>query len=160
MGRLYIAPINIATTTLQCDFVELIPATELPVSVHELLITTDDAGDSAEVQQQLRVNRYTGTYTTGDGGAVAAVPLDEGDNADGATVKVGSLSSGTLAATGTGTQEEMSKPYMNSRAGIHWIFTPETRPIIKGTDAWVVGLAAAPAATTAYAGHIIFEEIV
>lgn len=160
MGRMYIAPIDIAATALQCDFVELIAATEKPIAVHEVYITTDVEQNANEAQEKLRVVRYSGTYTSGNGGAVNAHPLDQNGAVDAATVEVGALSSGTLAAVGTGTEEILGEPYMNNRVGYHYLPTPEARPVIAGTDAFVVGLQAVPAASTAFGGYIVFEELV
>lgn len=157
MGRMYSAPITIATSAADIDLLELIAATEKPIVVHQVVISTNDKGDAAEDSIPLEVARYAGTYTSGSGGDPATgIPLDQGGTADGATVETGNT---TVAIIATGTKEIILSEYMNSRAGWVYLPTPEARVTVLGTDAFVVALTAAPAATTAYNGYVVYEEL-
>ena len=154
---MYYAPITIATSAAALDILELIAATEKPILVHEVLITTSIEGDTAEDQIPLELVRYGGTYTSGSaGGTPTGVPGDQGGAADGATVETGNT---TQAVINTGTKEILASPYMNARSGLYWLPTPEGRVTILGTDAFVIALKAAPSATTAYGGHVLYEEL-
>lgn len=158
MGRMFIAPIQIAATTTQIDILELIAPAAGAVVVYEALVTTTIETDANEVQMELEVVRFTGTYTSGSGGTTAtgrSLGL-AGATEDSATVETGNT---TQAAVGTGTLEVLSAPYMNNRLGFHYLPIPEARPTIAATDAFAIQLQAAPA-STGFGGHVIYEELV
>jgi hypothetical protein len=161
MGRLYIATIDIAAAATQKDIFNIAEtgAGDPPIALHEFLITTDIEQDANEVQIELELGRRTGAWTTGSGGAaVNGYPIHTGDTADNATVRTGD----TTQATG-GTYEIFGNYWVNNRIGLHVIFTPESRPTIQhdGTndEGIILGLTAAPA-STAWGGHIIYEELI
>jgi len=162
MGRLYIATIDIATATTQVDIfsIAVTAAGDPPIALHEFLITTDIETDANEAQIELVLSRRTGAFTAGSGGAaVTGHPLGENDAADSATVRTGD----STQATG-GTDNVLSNIWVNNRVGVHHIFTPETRPTVQhdGTNdhALVLAMQAAAPATTAWGGHVIYEELI
>lgn len=157
MGRMFQATIDSASATTQRDVVEVLAATEVPVVIHELYISTDIETDTNEAQFELQIARYVGAFTSGSGGAtVTAYALGlTGATEDSATVEVGN----TTQITG-GTAEILGNVFVNNRIGWHYLPTPEARPVIAGTDAWAVSMQAAFGAATAFGGYVIFEELV
>ena len=156
MGRMFQATIDNAAAATQRDIVEVVAGAGVPIVIHEVLITTDIETDANEVQIELEISRRVGAFTSGSGGATAtAYALGvTGATEDSATVEVGN----TTQATG-GTNEILSNVYMNNRVGYHYLPTPEARPVIDATDAFVIALTAAPAAT-GFGGHVVFEELI
>lgn len=155
MGRMYIAPIDLTAAASNRDIFELTAGTSKPVHIHEVLITTDIETDAAEVQIQLLVQRLASGFTSGSGGSAITVARlgSSAETATGASAEQGN----TTKASGTATV--LSEPYMNNRVGIHLIYTPESRPGIASGEGFVVSLQAVPA-STAFGGHVIFEELI
>lgn len=156
MGRLYSATINLTAAATQRDIFEIVASSTRPVALHEFLVTTDIETDANEVQIQAKLARRTGAFTSGSGGStVNGHPLGGANTAvDAATVETGN----TTQITG-GTEQILGHYWINNRIGIHVIFTPETRPHLAGSNGVALGLLAAPA-STAFAGHVIYEELV
>ena len=157
MARMFQVAIDSASATTQRDIIEIVAAAEVPIRIHEVYITTDLEQDANEAQDKLQVARHVGAFTSGSGGATAtAYALGvTGATEDSTTVEVGN----TTQITG-GTTEVLGEPYMNNRIGWHYLPTPENRPVIAGTDAFVIGTQAAFAAATAIGGYAVFEELV
>jgi hypothetical protein len=162
MGRMYIAPIDIATAVTQRDILEIAVGDNRSIVVHEILITTDVEGDANEEAIELEIARYTGSYTSGTTGlsTPVAVNLDERGVADGATITTGAT---TQAVVGTGAKATLANIFVNNRAGLHYLPPPESRINIShdGTDnsGLVVAMQAAAAATLAWGGYVVFEEL-
>lgn len=159
MGRMFMATIDSASATTQRDIVQVVPATEVPIKIHRVVITTDIETDANEAQFELEFVRYTGTFTDGTGGAtVTGYALGAlGTTEDSAVVEVGNT---TQSAVGTGTQEILANIWVNNRVGFEFLPTPEERPVIAGTDAFVVQMTAAFASATAVGGYVVYEELV
>lgn len=162
MGRLYIAAIDIAAATTNRDIFSLriTGGGNPPVALHEFLVTTDIETDANEEQIELEFSRRTGAWTNGSGGSsVNGYPILQADTADSLTVRTGD----TTKATG-GTQQVFSNIFVNNRAGVHIIFTPESRPNIRsdGTSehGLILTMQATTTASTAFGGHIVYEELI
>ena len=157
MGRMFQATIDAAAAATQRDIIELTAGTGFPIKIHEVLITTDIETDANEVQIELEVSRNVGAFTGGSGGTanVTCYSLDvTGATEDNATLDVGN----TTQITG-GTKEILGNIMLNNRIGHHYLPTPEARITVDATDAFVIGLTAAPASTGFY-GYVIFEELI
>lgn len=159
MGRMFQATIDSAAATTQRDIVQVVPATEVPIRIHRVVVTTDIETDANEAQFEIEIVRYTGSFTDGSGGTtVTGYALGLlGTTEDSAVVETGNT---TQAAVGTGTQEILANIWVNNRIGFEYLPTPEERPVIAGTDAFAVQLTAAFASSTAFAGYIVYEELV
>jgi hypothetical protein len=153
------ADIDSATATTQRDIVEVVAGAEVPIRIHRVVITTDVEGDANEEAVKLDIFRYVGAFTSGSTGTtVNAYALGlTGAAEDSATVEVGNPSPNQITG---GTAEQLGTIWMNNRAGFDYLPTPEERPVIAGTDAFAIKMTAAFAATTAFAGYIVFEELV
>lgn len=161
MGRMYIATIDIATAVTQVDILEVAAGDNRSLVIHEVVITTDVEGDASEEAIELEFARYTGSYTSGTGGAtVTGVALDERGAADGATITTGST---TQAAVSTGAKAVLANLWVNNRAGLHYLPPPESRINVShdGTDnsGLVIAMQAAAAATLAWGGYVVYEEL-
>lgn len=157
MGRLYQVPIAFVAQTAQIDVFELTAAAEKPCRIHEIyLANSTEIGDAQEEQLTLKLKRASGTVTSGSGGsAPTPVPIDPDDAASGLTAEVNNT---TKLVVGTGTITDERLFAWNVRQPFHQIFTPETRPIIKGGEKKVLELTATPADSITMGGYALVEE--
>lgn len=156
MGRMFQASIGVATATSQRDIVELVAPAGSSIRVHEIVVTTSVETNANEEQLPMKLSRRVGAFTSGSGGNVEtgyALGVT-GATEDASTVESGN----TTQATG-GTEEILSEPYINNRIGWHYLPPPEQRITIAATDALILAMLAIPGTTTAFGGHIIWEEI-
>ena len=157
MGRLYQVPIPFVAQTTQIDFFELTAAAEKPCRIHEIyLANSTDVGDAQEEMLTLKLKRAFGTVTSGSGGtAPTPVPLNPDDAASGLTAEVNNT---TKLAVGTGTITDERLYAWNVRQPFHLIFTPETRPVIKGQEKKVLELTVTPMDSIPMGGYVLVEE--
>lgn len=155
--REFIVPIDIASTTLQCDHFEMIAGASAPMAFLRALITTNAVKDANEEAIKLRLTRFTGTYTTGSGTLTTPRQTAADVSAALGTVDVGALSSGTLAAIGTGGEETLGEMIINNRGGLELNFEPKGIAVL-ATDAIVLGTQAAATSALAWAGFMVFGE--
>ena len=157
MSRMFQVAIDSASATTQRDLIEIVAGSGVPIRVHEVYLSTDLEQDANEAMDKLKVSRFVGAFTSGSGGATAAAYAlgVTGATEDSATCEVGN----TTQITG-GTEEILAELWVNNRIGWHYLPTPEARPTIDATDAFVVGMQAAFAAATAVAGWAVFEELI
>lgn len=158
MGRLYQVPIPFVAQTAQIDFFELTAAAERPCLIHEIYIAqATEAGDAQEEMLTLRLKRASGTVTSGSGGtAPTPVPVNPDDAAAGLTAEVNNT---TKLAVGTGTITDERLFAWNVRMPFHLIFTPETRPKIRGGERKVLELTTTPADSITMGGYVLVEEL-
>ena len=157
MSRIYQVPIAFTSQTAQIDFFELTAAAEKPCRIHEIyLAQSTELGDAQEEQLTLKLKRAFGSVTSGSGGsAPTPQPIDPDDAAAGLTAEVNNT---TKLVVGTGTIND-ERPYSwNVRQEFHRIFTPETRPKIKGGEKKVLELTTTPADAITMGGYVIVEE--
>ena len=155
MGRMYaVTNVPTAVTTI-VDIVSFEAPAAAAVKIHAVhIFQNTDVKDAEEEILSLVFRRITGTVTAGSGGATAAgLPLDLGDTADTITIR----ESDTTIATGTATL--IAHYGWNVRVPFDLIYTPETMPFIRPTDAWTITLDDAPADSLTIAYTVIYEEI-
>lgn len=157
MGRLYQVPIAFVSQTAQIDLFELVAASNKGCRIHEIYIAqSTEVGDAAEEMLTLALKRASGTYTSGSGGTTPTpVAIDPDDAAAGFTAEVNNT---TKAAAGTGTMTTERLFSWNVRMPFHLIFTPETRPKIKGGEAKILELTTTPADAVTLGGYVLVEE--
>lgn len=158
MGRMYQVPIAFAAQTAQIDFFELSAATEKPCLIHEIyLANSTEVGDAAEEQLTLKLKRAFGSVTSGSGGSTPTpVPINPDDAASGLTAETNNT---TKLVVGTGTITDERLYAWNVRMPFHLIFTPETRPKIKGGEKKVLELTTTPADSITMGGYALVEEL-
>jgi hypothetical protein len=158
MGRLYQVPIPFVAQTAQIDFFELTAAAEKMCQIHEIhLANSTDVGDAQEEMLTLKLKRAFGSVTSGSGGtAPTPVPINPDDVASGFTAEVNNT---TKLAVGTGTITDERLYAWNVRVPFQLIFTPETRPKIKGGEKKVLELTTTPAETITMGGYALVEEL-
>lgn len=158
MGRLYQVPIPSSAIAAQFDIFELLAAAEKPCDVHEIFLAQDtEAGDAQEEMLTLTLKRASGSVTSGSGGtAPTPVPVEPDDAAAGLTAEVNNT---TKLAVGTGTITAERYFAWNIRMPFHHIFTPESRPRIKGGERKVLELTKTQLDSVSMTGYVIVEEL-
>ena len=158
MGRMYQVPIAFVAQTAQIDVFELTAAAEKPCLIHEIYVANStDVGDAQEEMLTLKLKRAFSTVTSGTGGsAPTPVPIHPDDAASGLAAEVNNTTK-LVVNTGTITDERLYA--WNVRQPFHMIFTPETRPKIKGGEKKVLELTTTPADSITLGGHVLVEEL-
>lgn len=158
MGRLYQIPIAFVAQTTQIDLFELTAAAEKPCLIHEIYVgNSTEVGDAQEEQLTLKLKRAFSTVTSGTGGtAPTPVPINPDDAASGLAAEVNNT---TKLVVGTGTITDERLFAWNVRQPFQVIFTPETRPKIKGGEKKVLELTTTPADSITLGGYVIVEEL-
>lgn len=151
--RIYTAQFNAVAVTAQQDLFELLAGTNTPMVIHELFISqVSEVGDAQE--EGLAILLKQGQTTTGSGGtAPAKVPRDVDDAASAATVAANNTTKATA-----GTIVTHAAWNWNVRVPFQVLFTPETRPYIKGGRRCTVELATTPADSITMSGYITWSE--
>lgn len=157
-GRVYQVPITFVAQTAQIDFFELTAAAEKPCVIHEIyLANSTEVGDAQEEMLTLKLKRASGSVTSGSGGSTPTpVPINPDDAAAGMSAEVNNT---TKLAVGSGTITDERLYAWNVRAPFHMIFTPETRPKIKGGERKVLELTTTPADSITMGGYVLIEEL-
>lgn len=158
MSRIYQVLIPFVSQTAQIDFFELTAGAEKPCLIHEIyLANSSDAKDAEEEMLGLMLKRASGSVTSGSGGtAPTPVPINPDDAAAAFAAEVNNT---TKLAVGTGTITNERAYAWNIRMPFHMIFTPETRPKIKGGEKKVLELTTTPADAITMGGYVIVEEL-
>ena len=154
MGRVYTAAFTGVSVSATQDFFEVVAPSTAIVVLHEVHITQD----ASETSEQLPVSviRVPSTVTSGTGGSsVTPRKMQSGDPAAAATVEANN----TTVATTSGTLETLDRLGDNVLNGWHWVWPPESRPVIAPSGTMVVRLGTAPGAALTMSGLVKFEEI-
>ena len=156
MGRIYTAVIDATAVAAVCEIFYLAAPTDSVVVLHEVCITQD----TSETSEQLPLNIFrTATDQAAKGTACTPNPMQIGDPAFGGVVRTNILTAETFATETT----MLYRCSQNELLGWHFLWTPETRPVLSptaGTAArLVIKLDAAPSASLPISGYITFEEI-
>ncbi|MDF5758609.1 hypothetical protein [Spongiactinospora sp. TRM90649] len=141
------------------DWFELVAPASCGIALFGLDIgQSTDFGDAAEEGIRWYVKRAAGSYTSGSGGntGVARTPLRSGDAA--ATFSAETLNTTPIAA-GSGTLLTLHQSVFNVRAGLDKLWTPETAPSCKASEALAIGMGAAPADSVTWEGTAYVAEI-
>lgn len=152
MGRRYTAALDALSVSAVCELFNILAPADAVVAIHEVSIT-QDAGETSE-QLPVRIFR-TATDQSAKGSANTPAPLEVGDAAFGGTVRTNVLTAETFATETT----MLFCQSQNVLNGWHWLWTPETRPILSPSGKLCIKLDAAPAGALAFSGFVVFEEI-
>lgn len=152
-GRMYSASFSAVSVSAAQDFFEL----QAPATCVVVLHSVDITQDVAETSEQLPVSiiRVPATITSGSGGSSVTPVQIHATAAAGTTVEANN----TSVATTSGTLLTIDRRGDNMLNGWHWLWTPESRPVIAPSGMIVVRLGTAPAGATTMSGTVIFEEI-
>lgn len=140
------------------DFFEITAAAGKPIALLGLDIgQATELGDAAEEQIRWFIKRASGSYTSGSGGSTPTpAPINPNDASVGFSVE--SLNT-TQLVVGSGALTTLHASTFNVRVGLQMFWTPETAPIAGGSQALVVGLAAAPADSVTWTGTAYVAEL-
>lgn len=153
MARIYSCSFEAVAVTAVQDIFELVAPTNATVRIHSLeLFQTTDLSDAQEEVLRLRI-RQGQTVSGSAGSAGTAVPLDVDDAAAGSTVETNNT---TQANTGTIVTNWVGG--WNIRVPLDKVWTPETRPTVKGGRRMTVELVAAPADSVTVSGCLTWSE--
>lgn len=155
MNRVYYAPFQAVAVSVVQDFFEVLAATGKPVVIHQILLTA--ANSETNEQWTIALKRATGSYTSGSGGSTIT-PVASSSTM-GAAATTCERNNTTQAAAGSGTLTTFWSEGIPSQGGFAWLPTPETRPVLQGSEALVVSLVNAPSAATDFNGVVVFEEL-
>jgi hypothetical protein len=156
MGRVYTAVIDATAVAAVCEIFFIAAPTDSIVVIHEVMITQD----TSETSEQMPVNIFrTATNQSAKGTSNTPTPHNVGDAAFGGVVRTNILTAETLATETT----MLFRMAQNQLNGWHWLWTPETRPVLSptaGVAAYLcVKLDVAPSASIPISGYMTFEEI-
>lgn len=151
--RLYTSQFNGVAVTAQQDIFELVAGTNGNIELHEFFLSQiSELGDAQEEGLLLLLKQ--GQTTTGSGGtAPAKVPRDIDASASAATVAANNT---TKATAGTIVTHECWS--WNIRVPFQKIWTPETRPFLKGARRMTIELATTPADSITMSGFMAWSE--
>lgn len=152
--RLYSCVFDAVAITAVQDIFALVAPTNATVRLHQLdLFQTSDLSDAQE--EVLRIRIRQGQTSAGTGGASGtAVPQDVDDSASGSTLRTNDAT--TQASGGTIVNDELFG--WNIRVPLTRIWTPETRPIVKGGRRCTIELIGAPADSVTVSGCLVWSE--
>jgi hypothetical protein len=152
MGRLYTAVMDAQAVAAVDELFFVAAPADAVVVIHEVVITQD----TSETSEQMPVNIFrTATDQAAKGTANTPAPHQVGDPAFGGVVRTHILTAETFATETT----PLFRQSQNVLNGWHWLWTPETRPVLSPSGRLVVKLDVAPAASLPISGYITFEEI-
>jgi hypothetical protein len=149
---MYTAPLDGVSVAAVCELFFIAAPADAVVLLHEVVITQD----TSETSEQLPINIFrTATDQAAKGTSNTPAPLAAGDPAFGGVVRTNILTAETFATETT----MLFRQSQNVLGGWHWLWTPETRPVISPSGRVVIKLDAAPAAALPISGYVVFEEI-
>jgi hypothetical protein len=153
MSRMYSCSFDAVAITAVQDIFSFLAPSAATLRLHSLdLFQTSDLGDAQE--EVLRIRIRQGQTVVGSGGSAGtAVPQDVDDAASGSTVRTNDT---TQAGTGTIVVDELFG--WNIRVPLTRIWTPETRPILKGGRRLTIELVGAPADSVTVSGNVCWQE--
>ena len=143
---------GVAVTVVQ-DLLSILNGATGSVIIYEFGISqSTEIGDAQE--EGLSIVLKEGATTVGSGGSIpAVVPLDVGDAAATSVVRANDT---TPAINGTIVTHQTWN--WNIRIPFQYIWTPETRPILRVSRRAVIGLLTAPADSITMSGYLVWGE--
>jgi hypothetical protein len=153
MGRKYTAVLDAVSISAVCDIFFLAAPSDAVVVLHEVAITQDQS----ETSEQLPLNIFrTATDNSANGTSNTPAPLEAGDAAFGGTVRT-NITAASLSAETT----MLARSSQNVLGGWHFLWTPETRPVLSPSGKLAVKVDAAPGGGNGltFSGYLTFEEI-
>jgi hypothetical protein len=152
MGRKYVASIDAVSVAAVCELFAIVAPSDAVVVLHEVVVTQD----TSETSEQLPVNIFrTATDQSAKGTSNTPAPLEVGDVAFGGVVRTNILTAETFATETT----PLFRQSQNVLGGWHWLWTPETRPVLSPSGKVCIKLDAAPSAALPISGYVVLEEV-
>jgi hypothetical protein len=145
---MYSAVVDAISSTQPTDLLEINCAPDAVVILHEVHITQD----ASETSEQLPFQIHRASTSGSGGAALTANPVSLGDAAFGGNCERMNTSRGTEVQIVARISENMLN-------GVHWVFTPETRPVVAPNGRLIIGLETAPSASLTMSLTALFEEI-
>lgn len=153
MPRIYtVSFASVAVTAVQ-DLISVQSTSGMAIEIHEIVLGQVTATSIEALAISLK--RFSGAYTIGSGGS-AATPAKHnfGDSAATATGRVND----TTKTTG-GTSTTIRAEVFNEVNGFQYLPAPDDRPVIAPSQAFVLSLDGAPAASRTVSGALTFAEL-
>ena len=152
MGRRYTAVIDALAVAAVDELFFIAAPADAVVVLHEVFISQE----VSETSEMLPVNIFrTATNQAAKGTSNTPAPLEAGDAAFGGVVRTNILTAETFATETTA----LFRQAQNMLNGWHWLWTPETRPVISPSAGLCIKLDTAPSTSLTIAAYVIFEEI-
>jgi len=149
---MYTVPLDALSVAVVAELWFVTAPADSAVVLHEVVITQD----TSETSEQLPVIIFrTATDQSAKGTSKTPAPLKAGDAAYGGVVRSYIVTGDTFATETT----PLYRQSQNVLGGWHFLFTPETRPVISPSTYLCIKLDAAPTAALPISGYIILEEI-
>jgi hypothetical protein len=154
MGRIYTAQFNGVAVTAQQDLLSILNGAVGTVLVHEIGFSqSTEVGDAQE--EGLSILCKQGATSAGSAGS-APTPIPR-DVTDAAAASVARANDTTPASAGTIVTHYAWN--WNVRVPFQYIWTPETRPVVKASRRIVFALMTTPADSITMSGYVVFEEV-
>jgi len=158
MGRVYQMFFGAYDYGVQLDLFQFTAAAGIPVAVHGFgMFPYTEIGDGNDQIISLSLLRGSSGTTSGSGGFVPGPGLPPYQPSDSAA-SFAFLSRNTTLMTG-GTITTLRAWVWDFRVPFYKYFTPETRPIIAGSERMVLRMGSAPASVLQQVGYVIAEEL-
>jgi hypothetical protein len=158
--KIYSVTTGFQSVSVAQDLLEIIAGSNRSIRIHQVIIgQSSDYGDSEAEGVQIRFLRYSGSYASGSVGTTGVDRDPYGSDDLPAADAVAERNNTTIAAIGTGQEDILIDDVMNVQAGYNWLPTPELRPDIAGTDAFVVRVVTAPTDALTMCCTVLFEEM-
>lgn len=157
--RVYTVCFTATASAAAIDWFELTAPSSCGLALFSLDISqSTDYKDAEEEGVRWFLKRAGSTYTSGSGGntAVARTPVRSGDAA--ATFSAETVNT-TQLVVNTGTLVTVHQSVFNIRTGLLQLWTPETAPSCKASEALVIGMGAAPTDSVTWEGTAYVAEI-
>jgi hypothetical protein len=154
MSRIYTAVFNSVNVSAQQDLISVLAGAAMGFRLHEIGLSQSSLVSDAN-EKEWNLTLKSGATTAGSVGvAPTPVPLDFGDPIATAVARTNDT---TIASSGTIVTHYAWN--WNVRVPFQYIWTPETRPMMRISRRCVFGLLTTPLATTVCSGYIVFEEM-
>lgn len=152
--RIYSVSFNGVSVSAVQDLLAVYAGLSMAFEVHSIQI--GQVTQTAVEAVRISLNRLPATVTSGSGGtAPTPQKLANSDAAATITARVND----TTQATTNGTSATLLADTFNLVNGYQWIFPPDDRPVCGPSQAIVLSLDSAPAASRTMSGTIIVEEL-
>jgi hypothetical protein len=152
--RTYTVSFSGVSVTAVQDLLAVYSGASMAFEVHSIQL--GQITQTAVEAVRISLKRLPATVTTGSGGtAPTPRPADSADTAATITARAND----TVQATTNGTAITLLADSFNLVNGYQWIFPPDDRPVCKLSEAIVLSLDSAPAASRTISGTIVVAEL-
>lgn len=154
-GQIYYVSFKaIAISAIQ-DLFEIVAPSDGVLVIHQVKFR--QAAQETSENLRLDMIRAEGAYTSGSGGGTATItPRNTGQGASGITAERNNT---TQALAGSGSLNDLEPGGLNLIPGEDTIWVPDSYPAISPTDAFIVALPVAPAASITGSATVTVELI-